>query len=252
MTRTHIVESMDAAVADIPDGATLMIPGFGPGGPVNLMAALFRQGATGLTTISNGVGMAATDERMRGLGDLVLSGRVKKVIAAFTASPRPSRVGTAEELVRSGVLEAELVPQGTLAERIRAGGAGVPAFYSPAGVGTLTAVGKEHREFDGRVHVLEHALFADVALIRAWKADTAGNLVYRRAARNFNPIMAMAARLTIVEVELPIVPAGEIDPDQVHTPGIYVHRLVQIPPGGVIHSGVAGMRPPQFQPEASQ
>jgi 3-oxoacid CoA-transferase A subunit len=228
---------MDEAVKDFPDGATLMIPGFGPGTPINLMAALWRQGARDLTCISNGIGFAATDERLRGLGDMILAGRVKRVIAAFTASPRPSRTGTAEELIRAGMLKAELVPQGTLAERIRAGGAGIAAFYSPTGVGTLVAQGKEHREFDGRMHVLERGLFADVAFIRAWKADTAGNLIYRRAARNFNPIMAMAARLTIVEVELPIVPAGEIDPDQVHTPGIYVDRLVQISPGEILHAG---------------
>jgi 3-oxoacid CoA-transferase A subunit len=229
---------MDDAVADFPSEATLMIPGFGPGAPVNLMAALWRQGATGLTCISNVVGFPAQDERQRGLADLILAGRVKKVISAFTASPRPSRVGPAEALVREGQLEAELVPQGTLAERIRAGGAGIPAFYSPVGVGTLTAVGKEQREFSGRAHVMERALFADVAFIRAWKADTSGNLVYRRSARNFNPIMAMAARLTIVEVELPIVAAGAIDPDQVHTPGIYVHRLVQIGPGEILHASV--------------
>ncbi|MEX2373038.1 MAG: 3-oxoacid CoA-transferase subunit A, partial [Dehalococcoidia bacterium] len=117
---------------------------------------------------------------------------------------------------------------------IRAGGAGIPAFYTPTGVGTALAEGREHREFEGRQHLLETALFADVAIVRAWKADTAGNLVYRRAARNYNPIMAMAARLTIVEVEQPIVPAGEIDPDQVHTPGLYVHRLVHTPPGSVL------------------
>lgn len=227
--------SMDEAVAGFPDHASLMIPGFGPGAPINLMAALWRQGATGLTAISNGVGFEATDEDLRGLGDLVLAGRVKKVIAAFTASTRPSRTGTAEALVANGTLEAELVPQGTLAERIRSGGAGIPAFYTPAGVGTETATGKEHREFGGRTYVMETALFADYAFIRAHRADTAGNLVFRRSARNFNPIMAMAAKHVIVEVEQPIVEAGEIDPDQVHVPGIYVTTLVRIPVGGVLH-----------------
>ena len=227
--------SMDEAVAGFPDNASLMIPGFGPGAPINLMAALWRQGAKGLTAITNGVGFEAPHDDLRGLGDLVMAGRVKKVIAAFTASTRPSRTGTAEQLIASGAMEAELVPQGTLAERIRAGGAGVPAFFTPAGVGTETATGKEHREFDGRTFVMERALFADYTFVRAWKADTAGNLVFRRAARNFNPIMAMAARNVIVEVEQPIVEAGEIDPDQVHVPGIYVNALVRIPPGGVLH-----------------
>ncbi|TAK80017.1 MAG: CoA transferase subunit A [Dehalococcoidia bacterium] len=227
--------SMDEAVAGFSDGASLMIPGFGPGAPINLMAALWRQGATGLTTISNGVGFETADEDQRGLGDLVMAGRVKKVIAAFTASTRPSRTGTAEGLIADGRMEAELVPQGTLAERIRAGGAGIPAFYTPAGVGTETATGKEHRDFNGRTFVMETALFADYSFIRAWKADTAGNLLFRRSARNFNPIMAMAARNVIVEVEQPIVEAGEIDPDQVHVPGIYVSTLVRIPVGGVLH-----------------
>ncbi|MSQ29091.1 MAG: CoA transferase subunit A [Dehalococcoidia bacterium] len=226
--------TMDEAVAGFPDNASLMIPGFGPGAPINLLAALWRQGATGLTTISNGVGFEATDEDLKGIGDLVIAGRVKKVIAAFTASTRPSRVGTAETLIAAGSLEAELVPQGTLAERIRSGGAGIPAFYTPAGVGTETATGKEHRDFDGRTYVMETALFADYSFIRAWKADTAGNLVFRRAARNFNPIMAMAAKNVIVEVEQPIVEAGEIDPDHVHISGIYVNTLVRIPVGGVL------------------
>ncbi len=235
MPRPRIYTDMDEVVADFPDNASLMIPGFGPGAPINLMAALWRQGATGLTTISNGVGFPAASEELRGLGDLVMAGRVKKVIAAFTASTRPSRAGTAEELIRSGAVEAELAPQGTLAERIRSGGAGIPAFFTPAGVGTETAIGKEHRDFNGRTYVMEHGIFADFAFIRAWKADTAGNLIYRRSARNFNPIMATAAKTVIVEVEQPIVPAGELDPDQIHTPGIYVQRLIQIPEGGVLH-----------------
>ncbi len=235
MPRPRIVMSMDEAVADFADNSSLMIPGFGPGQPTNLLAALWRTKATGLTTISNGVGFESADEDLKGLGDLVMAGRVTKVIAAFTASTRPSRTGTAEALVANGTLKAELVPQGTLAERIRSGGAGVPAFYTPAGVGTETATGKEHREFGGRTFVMETALFADYAFIRAWKADTAGNLVFRRAARNFNPIMATAARNVIVEVEQPIVEAGEIDPDQVHVPGIYVTTLVRIPIGGVLH-----------------
>lgn len=233
MGKPTIYASMAEAVADVRDDTMLMIPGFGPGSPHNLMTALYYQGAKGLTTVSNGVGFPSADPRMRGLGDLVMEGRVKKVIAAFTASTRPSRAGTAEELIRSGALEAEVTPQGTLAERIRAGGAGIPAFYTPAGVGTLVAEGKETRDFDGRTYLMETALIADYAFIRAHRADTAGNLIFRLAARNFNPIMAMAARTTIVEVEEPIVPAGELDPDHIHLPGIYVHRLVQIPPDGI-------------------
>jgi 3-oxoacid CoA-transferase A subunit len=235
MPRPQIYATMDEAVADVADGSSIMIPGFGPGAPINLMAALWRQGATDLTTISNGVGFgSADDEDLRSQADLVEAGRIKKVIAAFTASTRPSRTGTAEGLIRGGQVEAELVPQGTLAERIRAGGAGIPAFYTPAAVGTLLAEGRETRVFDGREHLLEYGLFADYAFIRAYQADTAGNLLFRRSARNFNPIMAMAARTTIVEVEQPILEAGAIDPDQVHVPGIYVHRLVHIPVGGIL------------------
>ena len=233
MGKPTICASMAEAVADFKNDSMLMIPGFGPGSPHNLMTALYYQGATGLTTVSNGVGFPSADERMKGLGDLVMEGRVKKVIAAFTASTRPSRAGSAEELIRSGAVEADLSPQGTLAERIRAGGAGIPAFYTPAGVGTLLAEPKEKRTFNGREYLMEHALFADYAFIRAHKADTAGNLIFRLSARNFNPIMAMAARTTIVEVEQPIVEAGELDPDQIHLPGVYVKRLVQIPPDGI-------------------
>jgi 3-oxoacid CoA-transferase A subunit len=235
MARPVVCASMAEAVADVADGSMLMIPGFGPGMPYNLLTALYAQGATNLTTVSNGVGFPTGVESPRSLGDLVEAGRVKKVIAAFTASTRPSRSGTAEELIRSGALEAELVPQGTLAERIRAGGAGIPAFYTPAGAGTLLAESKEKRTFDGREYLLEEALFADFSFIRAHRADAAGNLQFRLAARNFNPIMAMAARTTIVEVEEPIVPAGELDPDQIHVPGVYVSRLVQIPPDGIFH-----------------
>src|SRR5439155_7160218 len=155
--------------------------------------------------------------------------RARKVILAFTAATHPSRRSAVETLVAAGELEAETVPQGTLAERIRAGGAGIPAFYTPTGVGTETAEGKEHREFNGRTFILEEAITADYAFIRAWKADTFGNLLFRRAQRNFNPIMAAAARCAIVEAE-EVVPAGSFDPDHVHTPGLFVERIVQIPP----------------------
>ena len=233
MPRPVISASMAEAVADVHDGAMIMLPGFGPGSPWNLITALYAQGATDLTTVSNGVGFPTGDPNIRSAGDLVAEGRVKKVIASFTASTRPSRAGTAEQMIREGQMEAELSPQGTLAERIRSGGAGIPAFYTPTGVDTLIAEGKEVRSFNGRDYLLEEALFADFAFIRAWKADTAGNLIYRLAARNFNPIMAMAAKTTIVEVEQPIVPAGELDPDSIHTPGIYTTRLVQIPEDGI-------------------
>lgn len=231
MRSPQIYTTIEEAVGDIPDDASLMLPGFGPGSPLNLTSALHRQGTRNLTLIANGAGMRGTTG-FKTHGDLIADGRVRKLIASFTASPHPSRPGVAEHLVESGEMEIELVPQGTLAERIRAGGAGIPAFYTPAGTGTLLATGKRHEKFDGRTYLLEHGLTADYAFIRAWKADTAGNLVFRLAARNYNPIMAMAARCTIVEVEQPIVALGSIPPDQVHTPGIYVHRMVEIPPDG--------------------
>jgi 3-oxoacid CoA-transferase len=234
MAGPTICASMAEAVADIPDGATIMIPGFGgTGAPLNLVTALYHQGAKDLIAVSNGAGSAG-DARVKGLGDLIEAGRVRKIISSFTASTHPSRASKPEQMIREGLVEAELVPQGTLAERIRAGGAGIPAFYTPAGVGTLLAEGKEHREFGGRVYTLEHAIRPDYSLIRAWKADTAGNLVFRHAGRNYNPIAAMAAVHTIVEVEEPIVPAGTLPPDQIHTPGVVVERLVQIGPDDVL------------------
>ena len=233
MVRPIICSSMAEAVADIPDGIQLLIPGFGPGTPHNLITALFHATAKDIHVFANGVGFpsTATDGR-KSMSDFIAAGRLRKVTAAFTAPTHPSQPSVAADLIRSGQLEAELVPQGTLAERVRAGGAGIPAFFTPAGVGTLTAEGKEHREFNGRMYVMEHAIFADYAFIRAWKADTAGNLIYRLAARNFNPIFAMGAKHTIVEVEEPIVPAGELPPDQIHTPGVVIERIVQIPPDG--------------------
>jgi 3-oxoacid CoA-transferase A subunit len=168
---------------------------------------------------------------------LIESGRVRRVIASFTAATHPSRRAPLELLHEQGHLEAELVPQGTLAERIRSGGAGIPAFYTPTGVGTEVAEGKEHRVFNGRTYLLEEAITGDCAFVRAWKADAFGNLVFRRTQRNYNPIMAMAARCTIVEVEEPIVAEGQLDPDQVHASGIFVHRLIAIPPppDGILH-----------------
>ena len=230
--KSKVYETFDAAVADIPDGASIMVSGFGgPGTPRNLIAALLAQGASGLTTISNTPGRWA-DGGMD-IKALVEAGRISKVVAAFTASPHPSRRSTFEELYESGEIEAELLPQGTLAERIRAGGAGIGAFYTPAGVGTEIAEGKEVRSFDGRDYVLELPLRADYALLRAHRADELGNLQYIYTQRNFGPVMARAARTTIVELDEPVVPAGAIDPNQVHTPGIFVDRMVVVPPDAI-------------------
>ena len=230
--KNKIYESFDAAVADIPDGSTIMFSGFaGPGTPRNLIAALLAQGASGLTTISNTPGRwgdGAIDIKA-----LIDAGRVRKVVASFTAATHPSLRRTFDELYEAGDIEAELVPQGTLAERIRAGGAGIGAFYTPAGVGTELAEGKEVRSFDGRDHLLELPVRADYAMLRAHRADEMGNLQYVHTQRNFGPIMARAARITIVEVDLPIVPAGEIDPDHVHTPSIFIDRMVVVPPDGI-------------------
>ncbi len=215
----------DEAVAGIPDGSTIMIAGFGPGTPNNLLAALHRQGAKDLTGICNFPG-APPD---MGFGNLVLDKRFIKMHCAFTDIGRSGMVVPFFDAYQAHEIEAELMSQGTLAERIRAAGIGVPAFYTPATVGTELAEGKEHRDFDGRTYVLEQALPADYAFIRAWKADSFGNLIFRRSQRNFNPIMATAAQCTIVEVEEPIVEPGELDPDTIHTSGIYVSRIVKIP-----------------------
>jgi 3-oxoacid CoA-transferase A subunit len=205
-----------------------MSPGFGGVGlPRNLLAALNRQGAKNLTGISNNAG---TIDAKVDVGTLIAAGQVKKMYCAFTAPTHPSQVTPFVRMYNNDEIDAELLPQGTLAERIRAAASGIGAFYTPASVGTELAEGKEHREINGRMYVLEYPLHADYAFIRAWKADTFGNLQFRLAQRNFNPIMAMAARITIVEVENDIVAAGELDPDQVHVSGVYVDRLVRIPP----------------------
>jgi 3-oxoacid CoA-transferase subunit A len=212
-----LVESADAAIADVKDGATLMVGGFGLcGNPENLIRALHRKGVKDLTIISNNCG--TTD---LGLGVLLKARQVRKMIASY--------VGENKEFERqylSGELEVELVPQGTLAERIRAGGAGIGGFYTATGVGTQVAEGKETRTLSGREYLLELPLHADFALVRAWKADTWGNLVYRMTTRNFQPMMAAAAKVTIAEAEQ-VVQAGELDPDHVHTPSIYVKRVVE-------------------------
>jgi 3-oxoacid CoA-transferase subunit A len=212
-----VVASADEAVADIPDGATLMVSGFGLcGNPENLIAALHRKGVKDLTVISNNCG--TTD---LGLGVLLQARQIRKIVASY--------VGENKEFERqylSGELEVELVPQGTLAERIRAGGAGLGGFYTPTGVGTKVAEGKETRVIEGRSYLLELPLRADFALVYAWKADAWGNVLFRKTTQNFGPMMCAAAKLAIVEASN-VVAAGEIDPDQVHAPGIYVKRVVR-------------------------
>ena len=213
------VASPDEAVADIQDGATLMAGGFGLCGiPEILIAALHRRGGKGLSIISNNCGIDG-----KGLGVLLDAGQVRRITASYVGENKAF-----ERLFLSGALEVELCPQGTLAERIRAGGAGIPAFYTATGYGTKVAEGKETRIWNGRPTVLETALHADFAFVKAWKGDRFGNLLYRKTTRNFNPMMAAAARVTIAEVEQ-IVEPGTLDPDQVHTPGIYVKRLVRGP-----------------------
>ena len=233
---SKIVSSFGEAVADIPDEAILMIDGFaGPGGtPQNLIRALRDHGASDLTIISNTAGLASVigfgtipGDRPIDIGILVENEQVKKVIASFPVSPSPSRPTAFETAYREGKIELEVVPQGTLAERIRAGGAGIPAFYTPTGVGTLMAESKESRMFDGREYLLERALKADFALLRAHRADTMGNTQYKGTSRNFNGVMATTANEVIMEVD-EVVEPGEIDPGAVHTPGIYVNRVVKI------------------------
>jgi 3-oxoacid CoA-transferase A subunit len=230
--QSKIIETFAEAVKDIPDGSSILIGGFGPGTPHNLLVALHQQGAKDLTLVLNAAGAGRPDQL--GASSLIQDRRVRRAIMAFTASTRPSVKTPVEELQTAGEIEAELVPQGTLAERIRAGGAGIPAFYTPTAVGTELAHGKEHREFNGRTYILEEAITADYAFVRCCQADEFGNLFFRGSERNFNPIMATAARCTIVETE-DIVPIGSMQPEQVHLSGIYVHRLVKIPPDGIRH-----------------
>lgn len=209
------VKNAAEAVRDIPDDSVIMMGGFGLCGiPENCIQAILRKGITGLTFISNNAGV---DDF--GIGLLLKTRQVKKMISSY--------VGENAEFERqllSGELEVDLIPQGTLAERIRAGGAGIPAFFTPAGYGTEVAEGKEVREFDGKMYLMEHWLRADYSIVKAWKGDTAGNLIYRGTARNFNPMMAAAGKITIAEVE-ELVEPGELDPNQIHTPGIYVQRI---------------------------
>jgi 3-oxoacid CoA-transferase subunit A len=212
-----VVASAEEAVRDIPDGASIMIGGFGLcGNPENLIRALVKRGTRNLTTMSNNAGVDGF-----GVGLLLAAGQIRRHVGTYVGENK-----LLEQMVLSGKIELELVPQGTFSERIRAGGAGIPAFFTPTGVGTVVAEKKETREFDGRIYVMERALRADFAFIKAWRGDKWGNLVYRKTARNINPMMATAARVTIAEVE-ELVEVGELEPDSVHTPSVYVKRIFQ-------------------------
>lgn len=212
-----VVANADEAVRDIFDGATIMLGGFGLCGiPENLIHALVRKGVKNLHTISNNMGIDGV-----GMGLLLEAGQIRRHSGSYVGENR-----LLEQMVIKGELDLELVPQGTFAERVRAGGAGIPAFYTPTGVGTIVAEKKETREFDGRIYVMERAFKADFALIKAWKGDIWGNLIYRKTARNFNPMMATAAKITIAEVE-ELVEVGKLDADSIHTPSIYVKRIFQ-------------------------
>ena len=212
-----LVANADEAIRDIPDGATIMIGGFGLCGiPENLIRALVRRDVKDLTTISNNVGVDG-----HGMGLLLAAGQISRHIGSYVGENK-----LLEQMILEKKIDLQLVPQGTFSERIRAGGAGIPAFYTPTGVGTMVAENKETREFDGRMYVMEHALKADFALIRAWKGDKWGNLIYRKTARNFSPMMATAARVTIAEVEN-LVEVGDLDGDHIHTPSVYVTRIFQ-------------------------
>lgn len=222
MSRTRLVATADEAVAGIEDGATVLVGGFGLAGmPFELIDALIRQGATELTVVSNNAGNGDV-----GLAALLAAGRVRKVICSF---PRQSDSYVFDGLYRAGRVQLEIVPQGNLAERMRAAGAGIGAFYCPTGVGTPLAEGKETREIDGRTYLLEYPIHGDVALICADRADPMGNLTYRKTARNFGPVMATAAATTVAQVR-EVVPLGVLDPEAVVTPGIYVDRVVQLEP----------------------
>ncbi len=212
-----VAASAEEAIQDVFEGATIMVGGFGLCGmPENLIRALAKKGIKNLITISNNVGIDGA-----GMGLLLENGQIRRHVGTYVGENR-----LLEQMALNGSLQLDLVPQGTFAERIRAGGAGIPAFFTPTGVGTVVAEGKEAREFDGRTYIMERALTADFAFVKAWKGDKWGNLVYRKTARNFNPMMATAAKITIAEVEH-LVEAGELDPDLIHTPSVYVKRIFQ-------------------------
>jgi 3-oxoacid CoA-transferase subunit A len=212
-----VVANAEEAIRDVVDGASIMVGGFGLcGNPENLIRALAHKGVKNLTTISNNAGIDGF-----GVGLLLANGQIRKHIGTYVGENK-----LLEKMVLDGTVELDLVPQGTFAERMRAAGAGIPAFFTPTGVGTMVAEGKEAREFDGRTYIMERALRADFAFVKAWKGDKWGNLVYRKTARNFNPMMATAAKITIAEVEHLVEP-GELDPDMVHTPSVFVQRIFQ-------------------------
>lgn len=212
-----VVASADEAIGDVFDGATIMVGGFGLCGmPENLIRALQKRGTKNLTTISNNVGVDGL-----GMGLLLANGQIVRHIGTYVGENK-----LLEQMVINHKIDLQLIPQGTFSERMRAAGAGIAAFYTPTGYGTVVAEGKETRDFDGRPYVLEHALKADFAFVKAWKGDKWGNLVYRKTARNFNPMMATAAKVTIAEVE-ELVEVGELDPDMVHTPSVFVKRIFQ-------------------------
>src|SRR5271154_4551771 len=212
-----VVANADEAIRDVADGSVIMIGGFGLCGiPENLIRALVRKGSKNLTTISNNAGVDGL-----GAGLLLGAGQIRRHIGTYVGENK-----LLESMVLTGKVELDLVPQGTFSERIRAGGAGIPAFFTPTGVGTIVAEGKETREFNGRPYLMERGLQADFAFVKAWKGDKWGNLIYRKTARNFNPMMATAAKITIAEVEHLVEP-GELDPDLIHTPSVYVKRIFQ-------------------------
>jgi 3-oxoacid CoA-transferase subunit A len=212
-----VVASADEAIRDVSDGSVIMLGGFGLCGiPENLIRALAKKGSKNLTTISNNAGVDGL-----GVGLLLSAGQIRRHIGTYVGENK-----LLESMVLAGKVQLDLVPQGTFSERIRAAGAGIPAFFTPTGVGTMVAEGKETREFDGRTYVMERALPADFAFVKAWKGDRMGNLVYRKTARNFNPLMATAAKVTIAEVEQ-LVEVGGLDGDSIHTPSVYVKRIFQ-------------------------
>jgi 3-oxoacid CoA-transferase subunit A len=212
-----VVASADEAIRDVDDGSVIMLGGFGLCGiPENLIRALAKKGSKNLTTISNNAGVDGL-----GVGLLLSAGQIRRHIGTYVGENK-----LLESMVLAGKVQLDLVPQGTFSERIRAAGAGIPAFFTPTGVGTMVAEGKETREFDGRTYVMERALPADFAFVKAWKGDRMGNLVYRKTARNFNPLMATAAKVTIAEVEQ-LVEVGGLDGDSIHTPSVYVKRIFQ-------------------------
>ena len=231
-----VFPSFDEAVSDVFDGAVVMVSGFGGTGgtPQNLLSALRNQGARDLTVVSNTAGLASLlgigtlpGQTAIDVGTLIDNDQVRKVIASYPVSPSPSKINSFESYFRKGKIELELVPQGTLVERIRAGGAGIPAFFTPTGVGTQLSEGKEVREFEGRQYILEHALKSDFALVKGHKADTLGNLTYRGTSQNFGAVMVRSTGVSIVEVDQ-VVNVGEIDPHLIHTPALFVDRLVTL------------------------